>query len=57
VQGLTTAASLLFASVLSIAVALGQRVVAVGASVLALLILRGLLRVEQKLKRSDPEIM
>ena len=57
VQGLTTAASLLFASVLGIAVALGQRVVAVGASVLALLILRGLLRVERKLKRSDPEIM
>jgi putative Mg2+ transporter-C (MgtC) family protein len=56
VQGLTTAASLLFASVLGIAVALGQWVLAVGATLVALFILRVLPWIERGFKRRDTKV-
>lgn len=49
VEGLTTAASILFTSFIGIAVALAQYVVAVGATVLALIILRLIRIFEQRL--------
>jgi putative Mg2+ transporter-C (MgtC) family protein len=46
VEGLTTAASLLFVAALGVSVALSQGVLAVGATVLVLLTLRGLKLIE-----------
>ena len=51
VEGLTTAAAMLFSAAVGSAVGLRLFVLAVGATVLALLTLRGLLRVEDKLMR------
>jgi putative Mg2+ transporter-C (MgtC) family protein len=49
VEGLTTAASLLLCSGIGIAVALQQFVLAIGATILALIVLRGLKVVETRL--------
>lgn len=51
VEGLTTAASLLFSASVGICVALRQFVLAVGVTLLSLLVLRGVLFVEQKLRK------
>jgi putative Mg2+ transporter-C (MgtC) family protein len=51
VQGLTTAASILLCAAVGIAVSLRQFVLAVGVTVLALIVLRGLTGVENWLKR------
>lgn len=52
VEGLTTAASILFASVVGIAVALSLWVIAVGATLLVLVVLRVLPLLEKLLSRS-----
>ena len=51
VQGLTTAASILLCSAIGISVALRQFVLAVGVTVLALIVLRGLTGVEKWLNK------
>jgi len=51
VEGLTTAAAMLFAAAVGSAVGLRQYVLAVGATILALITLRGLMYVEDKLVR------
>lgn len=51
VQGLTTAASILMCAAVGIAVALRQFVMALGVTVLALIVLRGLTVVETRLAR------
>ena len=51
VQGLTTAASILLCAAVGISVALRQFVLAVGVTVLALIVLRGLTGIEKKLAR------
>lgn len=51
VQGLTTAASLLFSVVIGMSVALSQFVLAVGATVLAILTLWGLGRIEDRINQ------
>jgi putative Mg2+ transporter-C (MgtC) family protein len=51
VEGLTTAASMLFAAILGLAVGLRQFPLAVGVTVLALFALRGVLWVERKIRR------
>ncbi|MEZ4584307.1 MAG: MgtC/SapB family protein [Caldilineaceae bacterium] len=51
VEGLTTAASLLFVAVVGICVALSELTLAVGATLLALLTLSGVKRIEQWLER------
>ena len=51
VEGLTTAASLLFTAAMAVAVALNQLTVALGATLLVLLTLRGLALVEDWLER------
>jgi putative Mg2+ transporter-C (MgtC) family protein len=53
VKGLTTAASLLFASVLGITVALSQWVLAIGATLLVLVVLRILPILEKLLERAS----
>lgn len=55
VEGLTTAASLLFASVIGITVALSQWVVAVGATFLVLVVLRIFPFLERVLDRSNTD--
>ncbi len=51
VQGLTTAASILFCAAVGISVALRQFVLALGVTVLALIVLRGLTGVEHRLAK------
>ena len=51
VQGLTTAASILLCAAVGISVALRQFILAVGVTLLALVVLRGLTGVEQRLSR------
>ncbi len=51
VQGLTTAASILLCAAVGISVALRQFVLAVGVTLLALIVLRGLTGIEKKLAR------
>ena len=51
VQGLTTAASILFCAAVGISVAMRQFVLAVGVTILALIVLRGLTGVEKRLAR------
>lgn len=51
VEGLTTAASLLFSAVIGMGVALSQYVLAVGATVLAIIILFTLARIERWIRR------
>ena len=51
VQGLTTAASILLCAAVGISVALRQFVLAVGVTLLALIVLRGLTGVEKRLTR------
>jgi putative Mg2+ transporter-C (MgtC) family protein len=51
VQGLTTAASILFTAVIGIAVALNQYVLAIGATAIVLLITAGLGRLEARFSR------
>ncbi len=53
VEGLTTAASILFTAALGIAVALDQLVIAIGASLLALLTLRGVGKFEKWLAQQQ----
>lgn len=53
VQGLTTAATTLLASAVGICVALEQKVLAVGVTLLALIILRGLTPIEKRLANSN----
>jgi len=53
VQGLTTAAAILLSSSVGICVALGQKILAVGVTLLALLILRGLAPIEKRLANSN----
>jgi putative Mg2+ transporter-C (MgtC) family protein len=55
VEGLTTAASILFASVVGIAVALSLWVIAVGATLLVLVVLRILPLLEKLLSRSQDD--
>lgn len=55
VEGLTTAASILFASVVGIAVALSLWVIAVGATLLVLVVLRVLPLLEKLLSRSQDD--
>jgi putative Mg2+ transporter-C (MgtC) family protein len=50
IKGLTTAASLLFASVIGMSVAVSQWVIALGATILVLIILRLIPWAEQKIK-------
>ena len=52
VQGLTTAASILFCAAVGISVAMRQFVLAVGVTLLALIVLRGLTGVEKRLARN-----
>jgi putative Mg2+ transporter-C (MgtC) family protein len=54
VEGLTTAAAMLFSAAVGSAVGLRLFVLAIGATLLALLTLRGLLRVEERLFRRPP---
>jgi putative Mg2+ transporter-C (MgtC) family protein len=51
VQGLTTAASILLCAAVGISVALRQFVLAIGVTLLALIVLRGLTGVEERLAR------
>jgi putative Mg2+ transporter-C (MgtC) family protein len=53
VQGLTTAASILLCAAVGISVALRQFVLAVGVTLLALLVLRGLTGFEKRLNRNQ----
>jgi putative Mg2+ transporter-C (MgtC) family protein len=53
VEGLTTAASLLFTAVVGMNVAFSQWAVAIGATILILIILRLIPRIERKLHRKD----
>jgi putative Mg2+ transporter-C (MgtC) family protein len=55
VEGLTTAASLLFSGAIGISVALQQFVLAFGATVLAVTVLRGLKLIEARIKRRLPQ--
>jgi putative Mg2+ transporter-C (MgtC) family protein len=52
VEGLTTAASILLCAAIGISVALRQFVLAVGVTVLALIVLRGLTGIEKRLAKS-----
>lgn len=49
VEGLTTAASLLFSAAVGIAVALRQHIIAIGVTLLAVVILRGIKFIEKRL--------
>ena len=51
VEGLTTAASILLSAAVGISIALRQFVLAIGVTVLALIVLRGMAIVEKRLKR------
>jgi putative Mg2+ transporter-C (MgtC) family protein len=51
VQGLTTAASILLCAAIGISIALRQFVLAIGATILALLVLRGLTGIEKRLAK------
>ncbi|MCM3906318.1 MAG: MgtC/SapB family protein [Pyrinomonadaceae bacterium] len=51
VQGLTTAASILMCAAVGISVALRQFVLAIGVTLLALIVLRGLTGIEKRLAR------
>jgi putative Mg2+ transporter-C (MgtC) family protein len=53
VQGLTTAATILMSSAVGICVAMGQKILAVGVTLLALIILRGLSPIEKRLANSN----
>jgi putative Mg2+ transporter-C (MgtC) family protein len=53
VEGLTTAASILFTAAVGVCVALSQLVLAVGATLLVLLILRGLGLLERQLGKGQ----
>lgn len=52
VEGLTTAASILLCAAVGISVALHQFVLAVGVTILALIVLRGLTFIEKRLNRA-----
>ncbi|MEJ2751537.1 MAG: MgtC/SapB family protein [Candidatus Promineifilaceae bacterium] len=54
IEGLTTAASLLFVAVLGVTVALSQYVLALGLTVLNLLILRGVKFFERRILDNEP---
>lgn len=51
VQGLTTAASILLCAALGVSIALRQFVLAIGATILALIVLRGLTGIEKRLTK------
>ena len=51
VQGLTTAASILLCAALGVSIALRQFVLAIGATILALIVLRGLTGIEKRLAK------
>lgn len=51
VQGLTTAASILLCAAIGISIALRQFVLAIGATILALIVLRGLTGIEKRLAK------
>ena len=51
VQGLTTAASILLCAAIGVSIALRQFVLAIGATILALIVLRGLTGIEKRLAR------
>lgn len=55
VEGLTTAASILFASAVGVSVALSQWVLAIGATVLVLITLRGLGFLQRRLWKRDQQ--
>jgi putative Mg2+ transporter-C (MgtC) family protein len=55
VQGLTTAASILLCAAIGISIALRQFVLAVGATILALIVLRGLTGIEKRLAKKVKE--
>jgi putative Mg2+ transporter-C (MgtC) family protein len=52
VQGLTTAASILLCAAVGISVALRQFALAIGVTLLALIVLRGLTGIEKRLTRN-----
>jgi len=54
VEGLTTAAAMLFAASVGSAAGLGQFALAIGATLLALATLRGVKRLEERLRRATP---
>jgi len=54
VQGLTTAASILLCAAVGISVALRQFVLALGVTILALIVLRGLARIEKLVPKKKP---
>jgi putative Mg2+ transporter-C (MgtC) family protein len=54
VEGLTTAASVLFSGAIGVAAALQQWWLAIGATLLALLVLRGLQKVEARIRGDAP---
>ena len=51
VQGLTTAASILLCAAIGISIALRQFVLAIGATILALIVLRGLTGIEKRMAK------
>lgn len=55
VQGLTTAASILLCAAIGISIALRQFVLAIGATILALIVLRGLTGIEKRLAKKVKE--
>jgi uncharacterized membrane protein YhiD involved in acid resistance len=55
VEGLTTAAAMLFAAAVGSAVGLRQFVLAIGAAILAVGTLRGVLLLENRLRRRGPD--
>jgi putative Mg2+ transporter-C (MgtC) family protein len=53
VEGLTTAASLLFVAGLGLALAISQHILAIGATIIVVLVLRGLKMIEKQLVSQD----
>jgi putative Mg2+ transporter-C (MgtC) family protein len=54
VEGLTTAASMLLAAIIGLAAGLRQFPLAIGVTVLTLVALRGLLKIERRMRRDAP---
>jgi len=54
VQGLTTAASILLCAAVGISVALRQFILALGVTLLALIVLRGLTGIEKRIQKKKP---
>lgn len=55
IKGLTTAASLLFVSVVGISIALSEWIIAIGSTLLALIVLRLIPTIEQLIKRNKED--